>query len=254
MGLLSVLLSGLLGLLAGVVVTELADGLPGPVGSGGEDGEETAFLWRPRTCLTCGQVFPRLRLLPLVDWWRWRGRCPTCRTRIPPRTAWTELAVALIWIMLTVKFGITPLGALFCFYTAVLALIFVIDLEQRLILDVVSYPAIALAIPLFLLGAPQGWQAQLGGALVAGVLFVGLSLGGRLCSGQEALGWGDVKLAVLIGVLTGWPAVLQALFTGCVLAALFSSALLVLRRHRRGDTIPLGTFLCVGALLVILWR
>jgi leader peptidase (prepilin peptidase)/N-methyltransferase len=65
-------------------------------------------------------------------------------------------------------------------------------------------------------------------------------------------GLGDVYLAAMIGAMTRYPAVIQALFAGIFLAGLGSILLLVTRRAGRRDPIPYGPYLCVGGLLALL--
>jgi len=68
---------------------------------------------------------------------------------------------------------------------------------------------------------------------------------------QSRLGWDDVKLAGLIGLVTGFPGTLVALaMAGSGLAAII---FVVSRLKERGDAIPFGPFLGAGALATLLW-
>jgi len=73
---------------------------------------------------------------------------------------------------------------------------------------------------------------------------------------EIAFGFGDVTLAVVIGLAVGWPGVLVALVLGILAAGIFSlGAILVMlirRRYRAFLAIPYGPFLVFGALLVYL--
>jgi leader peptidase (prepilin peptidase) / N-methyltransferase len=148
-----------------------------------------------------------------------------------------------------------PPAALFALYglaTLTLLLIFVTDLEHHLILDVVTYPAI---IGLLALGIGLNHQMlffMVVGALIAGALFGVCYALAYLIYHTDALGLGDVKLAVLMGLLIGWPAIINALFYGTLAGAATGIILMIARRADRHTMIPLGTGLSLGAFLALL--
>ena len=108
---------------------------------------------------------------------------------------------------------------LVCLYAAFLLAVLVIDLEHRLVLNVMLAPAALLALVASLLpGGLSPEQAVLGGIVAFAGFFV-LAFVGR-----GALGYGDVKLAGVIGLMVGYPAVIGALFAGVLLGGA--------RRHR----------------------
>jgi leader peptidase (prepilin peptidase)/N-methyltransferase len=147
-----------------------------------------------------------------------------------------------------------PIGALFVLYSVValvLVLIFVIDLEHHLILDIVTYPSMAALLALGLAVNHRVLFFMLIGAAMAGVLFGCLYLAAYLIYHTDALGLGDVKLAVLVGLLLGWPQIIQALFDGCLAGAAAAMILVIARKADWQTMIPLGTALSVGAFLAL---
>ncbi len=129
--------------------------------------------------------------------------------------------------------------------------VLVIDLETRRVLNVMLAPAALFAIGAGLWLGDPSLPGMLGGALVALLLFGGLYLLGRLLFGRGALGLGDVKLAVVIGLITGYPAVMQALLLGAVLGAVAAMYLLVTRRAGLKSTTAYAPYLAVGAMLAL---
>lgn len=130
---------------------------------------------------------------------------------------------------------------------ALFLLIAVIDFEHRLVLNRVLLAASVVALATTLLGVPGATrlpQALLGAALGFG-LFVLIALLGR-----GAMGAGDVKLAGFIGLLVGYPAVLQALFAGIVFGGLAALAAILMGRGRK-STIPYAPWLALGAMVVL---
>ena len=90
------------------------------------------------------------------------------------------------------------------------------------------------------------------GALIAGAVFGVCYALAYLIYHTDALGLGDVKLAVLIGLLIGWPAIINALFYGTLAGAATGMVLMIARRADRHTMIPLGTGLSLGAFLALL--
>lgn len=134
--------------------------------------------------------------------------------------------------------------AMGCAYFLLIALI---DLKYRLVLNLMTYPAIILVILAGVLGQPdQLLPILLGGGFAFGIFY----LTALLRPGD--LGMGDVKLAALLGVLFGFPNVLYALLIGGGVGAAVALFLL-LRQHGTKFTMPYAPFLCVGAVVVLLY-
>jgi leader peptidase (prepilin peptidase)/N-methyltransferase len=69
----------------------------------------------------------------------------------------------------------------------------------------------------------------------------------------RGMGMGDVKLASLIGLITGFPLVLVALLLGITAGGGVGVVLLLLRKKRRKDIIPFGSFLAFGLMITLLY-
>ena len=144
-------------------------------------------------------------------------------------------------------------------FVLVLVQVIFFDFEHRLILDRVIFPSILLALLVTLsplissrLGLwQQPWWAGIVMGLAAGLLFLLLSLAGSAIFKAEALGFGDVKLALFMGLLLGWPYTFTALFYGVLLAAVGAITFIVIHRSMKG-TIAYGPYLAAGAILVLL--
>ena len=234
-----------LGLLAGMLVNYLSDVLP--------------VHRRPAAplCLHCGQ-----RMDP-VNYLLWPRRCPQCGRRRGVRTWFVEALYILIFIWLaqseTTQYLPYWVSAAVWIFFGVVA---VIDIELRLILHPVSFTGAFLALPLGVY--LHGWRdALLGGAAGYAVLLALYSLGilfirltRRLQKDEEvALGYGDVNLAGILGLLLGWPNILLGLMLSILLAGVFSLFLiltmLLLRRYQAFMAIPYGPFLIAGAALLM---
>lgn len=132
-------------------------------------------------------------------------------------------------------------------YAVFLLAVIVIDFEHHRVLNVMLAPAaVATAIFSLLPFTPDPLHVLLGGATGFGV-FLLLAVIGR-----GALGMGDVKLAGVIGLMTGYPNVLWALVIGALVGAGAALFLLFTRRATRKTAIAYAPYLAIGAF-VILW-
>ncbi len=176
-----------------------------------------------------------------------RGVCPHCGQQRPARAPRVEITMILAFIA---AWFLTPdpwsLAALWL-YTAFLLAVLVIDIEQRRVLNVMLAPAAVVSLGLSLRpGGPGVVSAALGG-LAGFALFAVIALLGR-----GKMGAGDVKLAGVIGLMTGYPAVWTALLLGIILGGLAALALILLRRATLKSYIAYAPYLCAAAWVVLL--
>jgi leader peptidase (prepilin peptidase)/N-methyltransferase len=155
---------------------------------------------------------------------------------------------AIIFAGLGYVFGAEPLLLLRSVFALVLVQVIFFDFEHRLILDRVLFPSIAAALLVSLFGNP--WWAGPVTGVAAGLLFTFLALAGAFLFKTEVLGFGDVKLALFMGLLLGWPQIVSALFYGVFLAGAVSIGVIAWRRSLKG-TIAYGPYLAAGALIVL---
>ena len=128
----------------------------------------------------------------------------------------------------------------------------VTDLRARLIPNALTYPATAFALAASPLPGGIGWAPALLGTLAAGGLAMLIFLAGALLYRRaDVFGLGDVKLALFIGAVAGFPRALTALMAGIAVGGLLG--LLVLLRSRSSrETMPYGPALAIGAYLTLL--
>ncbi len=185
----------------------------------------------------------------------WRGRHVRPRSRLGKfRPLAVELVTALVCGWTTYRFGLTPATAVLVSYFALFIHLAFVDLEHSRIPNLVILPAIPLVLALFPL-SPLGQHWSLGEAYVRSFGGGGVGFGAMLLVygvARGRLGAGDVKLAALLGVALGFPHVISGLLLGFVLGGLAAVTLLALRVKGRGDTMPYGPALIVGATAILL--
>jgi leader peptidase (prepilin peptidase)/N-methyltransferase len=132
-------------------------------------------------------------------------------------------------------------------YSSLLLLIAVIDFEHSIVPNVLVGTGMLLALCFGVMEQTVGLASMLWGAAIGGGAFALLAAVGR-----GALGMGDVKLAALIGMMTGYPAVVQALTLGVVLGGLAAAVALLARLRTRKQYMPYAPYLVAGSLLTLL--
>lgn len=170
-------------------------------------------------------------------------------TRSNPLALAVEVLTALLFAYAALRFGMTWPGVWLALIGAVLILVAVTDLKYRLVLNAVIYPAAVTVVlwQLFIAQANVAW-VLIGAAFGLAIFW----LAAWLRPGD--LGGGDVKLAALIGLLFGFPHVLWALLIGVVAGGVAVGWLVVARRWKAKAQIPYAPFLCLGALIALLYN
>ena len=248
-------IAALAGLLLGALLNVLADDLP-----------RRHTPERP-ACANCRRIHPPHYWLAVIAY-MFGGRCATCGSPIPIRRVLAELTSALALAYLWGRFGATRQFVFNVLIVELLLLITVIDLEHRLILRVVIYPAALVALAAGLVDAARGVERTLiGGAVGFGVTYLFYVFGwlfakavGKLRGqplSEVAFGWGDVNLGGFIGLAVGWPGVTFALLIGVFAGGLGGAFYLAVMRLRGKASafmaMPYGPFLALGGLVMLLW-
>lgn len=160
---------------------------------------------------------------------------------------------AMAFGLLTWRFATPGPVILFGAYFVVLVLLLATDLDQRLLPDVVTLPAIPIALAVDLLSLnPFVGQADLPVAIAGAILIPLLLAILAIPFGAGAIGTGDLKLLVSVGLLAGPFGIVATTIDGGLLAGVVVVVLLVARRITLKTYIPFGPFLIIGAAWAIL--
>lgn len=238
------LLFALVGLVIGSMINIMADNLP-----------EKMRLQRPY-CLQCAHVHAGANWFATVRW-LWGGRkCPGCGAPTRFRDVAVEVATVLLFALLPPLIPDLTSLLVNSFYIAALILVIVIDLEHRLILNVVTYPMTALALlgSLILPDEQNTLPLALVGAVTGFVLFFAAYWIGQMLFGPGALGFGDVKLSMAMGAMLGFHRILFALVLAILLGGIISLlVLLVNRRVNKRTFLPYGQYLAIAGIVMLIW-
>jgi leader peptidase (prepilin peptidase) / N-methyltransferase len=176
--------------------------------------------------------------------------------KVAVRRPVVELGTAALFALVALRIGTSWELPAFLFLAGVGVLLTVIDLQHRLLPDRIVLPSIAAAAVLLLVATlpAQGWAHVLRACVAAAVLFsVFLAMALIAPSG---MGWGDVKLAPLVGLYLGWigwGAVVVGAAAGFVVQAAVALVLLAGRRIGLRGELPFGPAMLLGAAVAIGW-
>lgn len=203
-------------------------------------------LWGRSQCPHCSRQIRAWENIPVLSWAALRGRCAGCRTPIGLQYPLVELVTGSLFAGAAWLYGPTWLLVPRLIFVCAMVVLFMIDLQHRILPNVITLPGIAvgLAFSLFL---PPGLRDALIGAAACSLLLFGMGEAVSRVLGKEALGFGDVKMIAMMGAFLGWQLTLVSLFLASFLGSAIGVGLVALTRNRDYE-IPLGSFLAVGAL------
>ncbi|MEW6638595.1 MAG: prepilin peptidase [Actinomycetota bacterium] len=204
-----------------------------------------SVVWPPSSCpICCAHIRPKDNV-PVLSYLLLRGRCRGCNARISLRYPAVELLTGSLFAGAALQFGagLRLLWAL-VFICALITLGF-IDLEHRLLPNVIVGPAAFAGLVLSVLSDLSGWWIYPVSAVVmsGGLFALALAYPG-------GMGMGDVKMAGMLGAFLG-PYAALAVFLGALSGTLVGGALMAAGRLRRGSALPFGSFMAFGGIVAL---
>jgi leader peptidase (prepilin peptidase)/N-methyltransferase len=210
----------------------------------------------PRSaCPTCGVPISARDNVPIFSWLFLRGKCRNCHSPISVRYPLIEAATAALFAGVAARIGFSWSLPAFLVLTAGLLSLACTDFEHLVLPKRIVYPVLAL-VGILLVGAAaitHHWHNLLIAVLCAIAWFVVFFVMNAIS--PRALGFGDVRLAPVLGLALGWLGiryVLLGFFAANLIGAVIGIALIASKRMSRKQQIPYGVFLALGTLLAIL--
>ena len=190
-----------------------------------------------------------------VGWWAARrGRCPQCRRRVPLRYPLLEIACGGLWAAAVPAVGVAPVLPAYLWFVSITLVLAVIDGERMRLPNRILLPGTLIGLLLLAAGALlEGGAARFGEAMAAGAGSFAMMLAIALLS-RGGLGYGDVKLAFLLGLFTGyigWRGAVLSLVGAFAAGAATGAILLAARRRTRRDALAFGPFMVAAAWLAV---
>jgi leader peptidase (prepilin peptidase)/N-methyltransferase len=241
-----VVAGGVLGLLIGSFLNVVAYRIP----------LDQSVVDPPSACPACGHRIRPLDNIPVVSWLLLRGRCRDCGAPISPRYAIVEISTAAIFAVAAVIIGSAWVLPAYWWFAGVSITLVLTDLDHQRIPNRILFPGFIVGAVLLTIGALlDGDAGALGRAAGGAAGYFGLLLGIAVAA-RGGFGYGDVKLAALLGLFLAyrsWETLVVGVFAAFVVGGLVSIGLLIARRAGRKDAIAFGPALVVGAFVAIAW-
>lgn len=242
--LLPVLACALLGLLVGSFLNVVVWRVP--------RGE--SVVSPPSHCPSCDTRLGAVENVPVVSWVVLRGRCRHCRAPISARYPLVELATALLFGALAWRVGVQASLPAFLYLGAIAVALALIDVDTKRLPNAIVLPSYLVAGALLGLAAFAGHdgdaflRALVGAAALFGFYFA------LAFAYPKGMGFGDVKLAGVLGLYLGWVgygALVVGGFLAFLLGGVLGGALMALGRAGRKTAIPFGPWMLLGALVAV---
>jgi leader peptidase (prepilin peptidase)/N-methyltransferase len=213
---------------------------------------EESIVWPGSRCPSCRSAVRWYDNLPVLSYFALGGRCRDCATRISLRYPAVELLTAIAFAVLWSRGFPPPVATLYCVLAACYIVISFIDIDHKIIPDVITIPSLWVApLVAVVIGQISLKESLIGIAVGGGVLWA-IAAGYEKIRKQEGMGFGDVKLLAMVGGFQGWEASLFSLIIGSILGTIVGLSLMIARRGRLDMEIPFGPFIIAGAVLHML--
>ena len=229
----------------------------------------------PRShCPHCKKLIRWYDNVPVLSYLILGGRCRRCKKKISARYPLIEAVTGLISVLLYLKFGLGVEWAIFFLFSAALLVLAFIDIDHRILPDVITLNGIWLgAIANVYLAEPSPLVSRilrsagldvtnpriialvgsLLGVVAGGGLLWGVAAAYLRLRGIEGMGFGDVKMMAMVGALLGAPMALLTIMLGSLLGSVVGLTFMRLTGKSRDYELPFGTFLGIAGIVAVLY-
>ena len=202
-------------------------------------------------CLNCGKTIRWFDLVPILSYLILKGHCRNCDQEISPLYPIVEISTAITLLLFFINTSLSfYLSLLTGLILILLVAIIFLDLRYFIIPDKIVILLALLAIGARLLDHSNNIWLLLTSSLGLTAFFAILFL----VSKGKWIGFGDVKLIFVIGLILGYPLGLVSIVFSVWAAALFSIILLLIKKATPKTEIPFGTFLSIMTIIFIIFN
>ena len=233
---------------------------------------EESIVLPPSHCPACQAQIKPYDNIPVASWLLLGGRCRKCKAPISPMYPLVELLTGLLFLACYLWFGPTVEFAKWAVFAALLVVLTITDIRERILPDKVNFLGLGLGLAFSFFTAPvdgaAAWlsrrlfeipppqpalsfgDALLGAAVASGLLWL-VAEGYFRLRGREGMGLGDVKMMAMAGAFLGVQRGLLTIMVGSLLGSLIGAVVISVGRKGSDFELPFGTFLGAAAMLVV---
>ncbi len=213
--------------------------------------EGASIVRPPSACPKCGASIRWYDNIPVISYLLLRGRCRGCRAPISIRYPIVELVTGLFAMATWQQFGLRSATLIYFLFIAALLVITFIDIDHRIIPDIISLPGIPLGFAASFLLPELDWMSSLIGILAGGGILLSIAWGYHFFTGKEGMGGGDIKLLAMIGAFLGWKGVFFTVMASSFIGTAVGIVMMVRAGKGMKMALPFGPFLAIGAILYL---
>jgi leader peptidase (prepilin peptidase)/N-methyltransferase len=202
-------------------------------------------------CPVCGNTIRWYDNIPVISYIVLRGRCRSCHTGISIRYPVIELLCGLFAMAIWMHYGYSLSALIYFILIAALLLITFIDIDHRIIPDIISLPGIPLGFLSSFILPQLGWSDSLLGIAAGGGSLLAVAWGYQMVTGKEGMGGGDIKLLAMIGAFLGWKGVLFTIMASSLIGTVVGVVVMLRAGRDMKMAMPFGPFLAMGAIIYI---
>ncbi len=210
-------------------------------------------LATPRShCPGCGHFIAWHDNLPLVGWFKRRGRCAACGTSISAQYPLVELASAILAVAVIALHGISWQSLWLIGACLTLLAGAVIDWRTQLLPDALTLPLLWAGLLYQWLFAPLMLESAVLGAIAGYLSLWSVYWLFKLTTGKEGMGYGDFKLMAALGAWLGWQSLPLLLLLSAGVGAIAGMTLIAMRRQERNQAMPFGPYIALAGWIALL--
>ncbi len=205
-------------------------------------------------CPVCNEKIKYYDNIPVLSYMLLGGKCRSCFAKISWIYPLIEIITAVMGIVLFLINGISiNFIADYCL-GAILLVVAVIDTRYMIIPDSLNFTGAIIALIISIIRGIDGIVRSLGGAFIGFLVLIIMYLLGKLLFKREGVGFGDMKLAIVIGLFNGPFWCLIILLLAIFIGVIWGIIQLLIVNKKIGMQIPFGPFIAIGGFLVLFFR
>lgn len=233
-------------------------------------GQESIFKGRSK-CPKCGKKIAWYDNIPLFSYIFLKGRCRRCNKKISPRYFLIELVTAVGFVCIYYlyvncaarlmnlffqsplciwgnKLSFFLLPFMLILFLVVLA-IFAIDFEHQFIPDSLVFTGFTFVFFTTAFADPSSFYTRLLVAFGSGIFLLII----HLTTKGKGMGLGDVKFALFLGILLGWPYAFVSLLLAFLTGAVVGIILVLAGKAKLKEHVAFGPFLALSLIVTFVW-
>ena len=199
-------------------------------------------------CPNCERQLKTNELIPVLSYFIQKGKCRGCQSRISPIYPFFELLTGILFALAPYVFGWSGELIVALTFISMFMIITVSDIHYMIIPDKILVWFAGVFLLERIIWPLNPWWDSLLGAVSGFLLLLIIAV-----VSKGGMGFGDVKLYALIGIVLGFKLVLLSFFLSTLFGAVIGGLALLLRVVKKRQPIPFGPFIAAGSLTAYFW-